>query len=101
MGRKAFIVHLSFCSFHNQLKTVYLNGRVNRRVDYLIHHLLEYEKDAFFRYKSVRQLPPVVNKKMKEDQNRHLRGLQIPQEKVKVISQFIIICTYKWQPSWP
>ena len=57
-------VSISFVfSFHNQLKTVYLNGKVNRRVDYLIHHLLQYEKKAYFRYKSVRQLPPAVNKK--------------------------------------
>ena len=25
-------------SFHNQLKTVHLNGKVNRRVDFLVHH---------------------------------------------------------------
>ena len=71
-------------SFHNQLKTVHLNGKVNRRVDFLVHLLLEYEKDALFRYKSARQLPPATNKKVKEEQSRHQRGLQIPTNMVKV-----------------
>ena len=31
---------LIFFSFHNQLKTVQLNGKVNRRVDFLLHQLL-------------------------------------------------------------
>ena len=35
---------LIFFSFHNQLKTVQLNGKVNRRVDFLLHQLLNYEK---------------------------------------------------------
>ena len=77
-------------SFHNQLKTVHLNGKVNRRVDFLIHHLLEYEKDAFIRYKSARQLPPVINKKVKEEQSRHQRG---PSKMVKV-SAHIQACIY-------
>ncbi len=66
------------CSFHNKLKTVHLNGKVNRRVDFLIHHLLDYEKDAFFCYKSARALPPATNRIVKEEQDRHERGLQIP-----------------------
>lgn len=96
MCRLVFAISCIVFSFHNQLKTVYLNGRVNRRVDYLIYHLLEFEKDAYFRYMSVRQLPPAVNKKMKEDQSRHLRGMQIPREKVEVITHkntCIYICT--------
>ena len=49
-----FILYTSFlytnvlCSFHNQLKATYLNGKLNRRVNFLIHHLLQYEKDAYF-----------------------------------------------------
>lgn len=72
-------------SFHNQLKTVHLNGKVNRRVDFLVHHLLEYEKDAFFRYKSARQLPPAMNRREKEEQGRHQRGLKIPPKMVQVM----------------
>ena len=72
------------CSFHNQLKTIYLNGKVNRRVDFLIHHLLQFEKDAFFQYKKDRQLPPAIHRKVKLEMNHHERGLKIPEEKVKV-----------------
>ena len=71
-------------SFHNQLKTTYLNGKVNRRVDFLIHHLLQYEKDAFFRYKMNRLLPPALHKKVKQEMNHHQRGLMISAAKVKV-----------------
>lgn len=72
------------CSFHNQLKTTYLNGKVNRRLDFLIHHLLEYEKDSFFRYKKDRLLPPALHKKVKQEMNHHQRSLTIPAAKVKV-----------------
>ena len=79
------VVYLLYvCSFHNQLKTVHLNGKVNRRVDFLIHHLLQYEKDAFFQYKKERQLPPATHKRMKLELNRHHRGLQIPTSSVQV-----------------
>ena len=71
-------------SFHNQLETVHLNGTVTHRVDFLVHHLLEYEKDAFFRYKSARQLPPATNRRAIEEQNRHQRGLEIPSKMVQV-----------------
>ena len=71
-------------SFHNQLKTVLLNGKVNRIVDYLIHHLLQYEKDAFFKYKKERQLPPALHKKEKLVLSRHQRGEKIPVDCVQV-----------------
>ena len=34
-------------SFHNKLKTNYLNGKVNERVDFLIDTLLRIEIDRF------------------------------------------------------
>ena len=37
-------------SFHNKLKTVYLNGKVNRRIDVLLDLLLKVEHDSFFQY---------------------------------------------------
>ena len=37
-------------SFHAKLKTIYLNGKVNRRIDFLIDALLKIEKDTFFKY---------------------------------------------------
>jgi len=77
-----YIIYVS--SFHNQLKTTYLNGKVNRRVDFLVYHLLEYEKDAFFRYKRDRLLSPAILKKIKQEMNHHQRGLKIPEDKVQV-----------------
>ena len=72
-------------SFHNQLKTNYLNRKVNRRVDFLVHHLLQFEKDAFFHYKKDCQLPPAIHKKVKLEMNHHERGLKISEKKVKVV----------------
>ena len=72
-------------SFHNQLKTNHLNGKVNRRVDFLLHHLLQYEKDAYFNYKRNHQLPPAINRKAREDMSRHSRGLSIPVKDIQVI----------------
>lgn len=37
-------------SFHNKLKTPYLHGKVNRRVDFLLNVLLRIEEDNFFNY---------------------------------------------------
>ena len=78
------LYQLYTCSFHNQLKTVHLNGKVNRRVDFLVHHLFQYEKDAFFRYKKDRQLPPAMHKRMKLELTYHHRALQIPSASVQV-----------------
>ena len=75
---------LNLHSFHNQLKTVHLNGKVNRRVDYLLHHLLQYEKDVFFNYQRTRRLPLAASSKMRKEANRHDRGLQIPASDVQV-----------------
>ena len=79
-------------SFHNQLKTFQLNGRVNRRVDYLLHHLLKYEKCVFFNYKRTHQLPPAMISKMRKKVSRHERGLQIPVNDVQV---YIILNYFK------
>ena len=88
-------MYLSSCSFHNQLKSIHLNGKVNRRVDYFIHYLLQYEKDAFFRYKRDRQLPSAMNRKMKLEMSRHQQGLQIPTGKVQVSSCVPIVAMNK------
>ena len=77
-------MHACMYSFHNQLKTIHLNGRVNRRVDFLLHHLLKYEKDVFFNYKKARQLPSAISNKMRKEANRHECGLQIPLSDVQV-----------------
>ena len=81
-------------SFHNQLKTIHLNGRVNRRVDFLLHHLLKYEKDAFFNYQRTRQLPSAMSNKIRKEVTRHERGLQIPASDVQVYIYIIIHTAY-------
>ena len=40
---QAYVMVL-YHSFHNKLKTTYLNGKVNRRVDFLIDALLRIER---------------------------------------------------------
>ena len=60
---------------------------MNRRIDFHTHHLLQFEKDAFFKYKKDRQLPPAIHKKVKQEMNHHERGLKIPEDKVKVYSK--------------
>jgi hypothetical protein len=57
---------------------------VNRRVDFLLHHLLKYEKDVFFNYQRTRQLPSAMCNKIRKEVTRHERGLQIPASDVQV-----------------
>ena len=72
-----------FPSFHNMLKTTYLDGKVNRRVDFLIDALLRIERDQFFRsmYKSYMYQ---TNQKDLSEKQRHQRSLQIPINAVEV-----------------
>ena len=67
-------------SFHNQLKTIHLNGRVNRRIDF---SLLKYEKDVFFNYQRTCQLPSAMSNRMRKEVTCHERGLQIPASDVQ------------------
>ena len=70
-------------SFHSNLKMHYLNGRVNRRVDYLVCALLEVENDFFFKYNQTRMLGE-VNQKLLKEEHRHKRGMLIPEKSVEV-----------------
>ena len=67
-------------SFHNKLKTSYLHGKVNRRVDFLLNVLLRIEEDNFFNYMKKVQLPTT----QRDECNRHQNGMLIPAEKVQV-----------------
>ena len=73
-----------FNSFHNKLKTTYLDGKVNRRVDFLIDALLRLERDQFFRSMYMFQ----VNLKEQSEEQQHVRGLQIPYSDVEVTALF-------------
>ena len=70
-------------SFHAKLKTNYLNGKVNRRVDFLIDALLRIEKDCFFKVAQKQRLG-IINKQQVKETQRHQRGLQIKAEDVMV-----------------
>ena len=76
-----------FNSFHNKLKTTYLDGKVNRRVDFLIDALLRLERDQFFRSMYKNHMFQVNLKEQSEEQ-RHVRGLQIPYSAVEVTTLF-------------
>lgn len=69
-------------SFHNKLKTTYLKGKVNRRVDFLIHVLFRIEEDNFFNYNRKKCQTPA--KMMKGEGTRHQNAMSIPAETVKV-----------------
>ena len=70
-------------SFHNKLKTVYLNGKVNRRIDVLLDLLLKIEHDSFFQYElKHRLLQP--NKVAFRVDDAHRRGMSISPKKVNV-----------------
>ena len=67
-------------SFHNKLKTTYLNGKVNRRVDFLLNILFQIEEDSYFSYQRKSQLPVMLT-----TQNaRHQHGMNISAQEVKV-----------------
>ncbi len=70
-------------SFHNKLKTTYLDGKVNRRVDYLLDTLIRMERDQFFGYMYKTQMLQ-TNPKDQSETQRHERGLSIPLTAVKV-----------------
>ena len=70
-------------SFHNKLKTTYLDGKVNRRVDYLLDTLIRMERDQFFGYMYKFQMLQ-ANPRDNSEIQRHERGLNTPITAVKV-----------------
>ena len=79
-------------SFHNKLKISYLNGKVNRRIDFLIDALLKIEKDCFFKQMSNRRLQCLNRREIKEA-NRHERGVAIKADYVTVSTHmYVLVC---------
>ena len=76
-----------YFSFHNKLKTTYLNGKVNKRIDFLLDVLLRVERDNFFKYMEKEILHP-INYKVVQEEDRHCRGLKINADHVKVIHSY-------------
>ena len=83
-----FYIH----SFHNSLKTHYLNGKVNRRVDYFIHVLLEVEVDYIFIYNQRRVLNG-FNPKTLQEEERHKQGLNIDAQLMQVVPMHTHVIT--------
>ena len=72
-------------SFHNNLKTHYLKGKINRRVDYLVCALLEVESDYFFKFNKT-GIMGEANKMLVKEEQRHQKGMLIPELSVEVRS---------------
>lgn len=70
-------------SFHAKLKTIYLNGKVNRRIDFLIDALLKIERDFFYKAMTKERLKCLNQREIREV-DRHQRGLKIDKEFVTV-----------------
>ncbi len=81
------ITYITLRSFHNKLKTSYLNGKVNRRVDVLLEVLLKIEHDQYFQYELKHRLQQ-QNKTVIKEHSRHKRGISIPHHEVEVQSLF-------------
>ena len=66
------------CSFHNKLKTnpAYFGGKMNRRVDYLLHTLLKFEEDMFLA-RQQKLLGMKSNRKATKERKRHEHGAQL------------------------
>ena len=81
-------------SFHAKLETNYLNGKVNRRVDFLIDALLRIEEDCFFKV-AQKQRMGIVNQQEIKESHRHQRGLQIKPEDVTLCNDLLYIYPYR------
>ncbi len=76
-------------SFHNKLKTKYLNGKANRRIDFLVDTLLRIEQDNFFTYMRRKQLFEINYSAVHEAQ-RHVNGMRISVESIQVTEYSIL-----------
>ena len=71
------------CSFHNILKTTYINRNTNQRVDCLVHTLLDIKNDFLFYYNQKTNLS-CINLEMIEEEERHHWVMKIPVASVVV-----------------
>ena len=80
-------------SFHNKLKTIYQNGKVNRRVDFLIDSLLRIEIDYFFSYMRRKQLFEINYREVQEEEC-HSREVNTPPQQVQVrkLTLVMLLC---------
>ncbi|XP_052126912.1 uncharacterized protein LOC113202560 [Frankliniella occidentalis] len=74
-------------SFHNILKTGYLNRKPNKRVDDLLDLLLDVEEDYYVRYKNAMMTESLSDQDFDAILKRHDRGLKISDLDVTNISR--------------
>ena len=72
-------------SFHNKLKTIYLNRKANKRLDTLIITLLNVECDTYLTHAS-KLLYDCPIKSVSLCKDRHKRGLKIPDSSIQKLS---------------
>ena len=65
-----------------------MNGKANRRIDFLLDCLLRIEMDNYFKYMEKDVLLP-INHKVTQEQERHKHGLDIPAKQVKVYKLWV------------
>ena len=72
-------------SFHNVLKTYYMERKPNKRVDDLINVLLTYEEDNYWRHK--REQIYATKHQSAKNNSRHTRGISISNEDLTVVNE--------------
>lgn len=82
-GDYSYLLLSLYGSFHNKIKTSYLQRKKNQRVDTLVDLLLRMEHDFFIDRR--RKLSEITLPKMqKTDADRHDRGSKIPCSDIEV-----------------
>ena len=72
-------------SFHNILKTYYMERKPDKRVDDLTNVLLTYEEDAYWRHK--REKIYETKHQSVNNNSRHARGMAIADEDLTVLNE--------------
>ena len=72
-------------SFHNVLKTYYLERKPNKRVDDLINVLLTYKEDPYWRHK--REMIYATKHQSANNNSRHTRGMATADEYLIVVNE--------------
>ena len=72
-------------SFHNVLKTYYMERKPDKRVDDLTNVLLSYEEDAYWRHK--REKIYETKHQSANNNSRHTRGMAIADEDLTVVNE--------------
>ena len=75
---KTIINTFLFHSFHSKLKVVYMNGRMNKRIDGLLNILLEIERDECMDTMKKKYF----GHRRRKDRERHKKGENISDDRI-------------------